>query len=325
MFKASRSDDSRAANSGLLAAVSVFALLIATFRFPVAPAWVVPALSVWAPAQSRGPQLAALPPSADGDSPPSKPVVAPATNPAGNPPKPPLPTPAVASPPRSATGMDISQYQCGDIPVGRTQIAVVQVSRGSLSGPPNPCYVAQARWAGPGMQTYIYMNGVADPTGAVAASGSSGTCAGQARCLGYNFGWNWTQRWVRYSRAFGVHPGKWWLDVEKDSGWTDPATNSAVILGALDALRSDGISAGIYSSATQWNAITGGLVIPGVSLWVPGAGNLDGPGYSATGLCANGSQAFAGGHIKYVQYGYTGNFPGAYPGPPSPYDLDYAC
>lgn len=359
MFNTPRREESRAANGGLLTGLFAFALLGALVRLPASPMWMAPALSACGITSSacpyggptsavatatpahgmpRGPVLAPLSPSQSGATPPGLAYSlagangAAGSNFAGYPdgttipvPRTPLPTPAHAWSPKASRGMDISQYQCGDIPVARAQIAVVQVSGGSLSGQANRCYAAQAQWAGRGIQAYIYLNGVPTPTAASDTTGSGRSCAGNSRCTAYAFGWNWTQHWVAYSRSSRTHPGKWWLDVEKDSGWSDTGTNSAVILGALDALRSDGISAGIYSSASQWNAITGGLQVPGVDLWVPGAGNLTGPGYSATGMCADASQVFAGGHVRYVQYGYTGNFPGAYSGPSSPYDLDYAC
>ena len=221
--------------------------------------------------------------------------------------------------------MDISQYQCADIPPGRFGIAVVQVSGGIFDGAPNPCYTAEAAWAGPNMEAYIYMNGVPFPAPAAALAGPLGVCHGDAPCIGFNFGWNMAQRWVAYSKSVGVHPRKWWLDVEKDSGWTDQGTNRLVIQGAVYALQTDHLSVGIYSTSTQWNAITGGMTLPRVELWVPGAGSLTGAGYTATQFCSDPSQAFAGGRIKYVQYGYTGGFPGAYPPPAPAYDLDYAC
>lgn len=222
--------------------------------------------------------------------------------------------------------MDISNYQCGSIPAARPALAVVQVTGGTFYGSPNSCYKAQAAWAGPHMEAYIYMNGIPSPPPAAAYHGRAGSCGpGAAPCIAFNYGWNNALRWVKYSDSVGVHPKKWWLDVEKNSGWADQGVNRFVIQGALAALRESHQSVGIYSNATQWNAITGGMTVPGIDLWVPGAGNVSGPGYTATQFCSDPSQAFAGGKVKYVQYGYTGSFPGAYPAPGAPYDLDYSC
>lgn len=113
--------------------------------------------------------------------------------------------------------------------------------------------------------------------------------------------------------------------METGSGWTDAGTNDQVIRGALDALRAAHLPYGIYSSSRQWNMITGGWSIPGVQIWVPGAGNLRGPGYTATAFCGDPSERFAGGVMRYVQYGYKGGFPGSWRGPAPQYDLDYAC
>lgn len=222
--------------------------------------------------------------------------------------------------------MDISNYQCGSIPAVRPAIAVVQVTGGRFYGGPNPCYTAQAAWAGSNMETYLYMNGVPFPAPAVSYNGPAGACGPSVPpCVAFNYGYNYALGWVHYSDSVGVHPRKWWLDVEKNSGWTDPGVNRLVIEGALSALRASKVQVGIYSNSTQWNAITGGMSVPGIDLWVPGAGNVSGPGYTAASFCADPSQSFAGGRVKYVQYGYTGSFPGAFPGPAPAYDLDYAC
>ena len=227
--------------------------------------------------------------------------------------------------PSGSTGVDISQYQCGNIPGSHYRISVVQVSGGGINRPPNACYPAEAAWAGSDLQTYIYMNGLPNPAPVEAANGPAGACGSNTSCLGYNFGWAWAQHWVAYSNSAGPVSRQWWLDVETGSGWTDPATDGQIIRGALDALRSHGLATGIYSNAHQWSLVTGGLMLPGTALWVSGAGNVSGPGYTATNFCADPSQAFAGGNVKYVQYGYTGTFAGAWSGPASPYDLDYAC
>ena len=49
------------------------------------------------------------------------------------------------------------------------------------------------------------------------------------------------------------------------------------------------------------------------------------PGFTATASCNSGGHSFAGGRLALVQWGYPGQFPGAYQGPISPYDQDYAC
>lgn len=225
-----------------------------------------------------------------------------------------------------STGLDIAQYQCGDIPKTRPRIAVVQVTDGTINGGPNPCYLAEARWAGPNMSAYIFMDGLPNPAPAESMSGQAGNCRpAEGGCQAYNFGWNWSRRWVQYSRSVGINPRLWWLDVENTGGWGSVTINDLTIQGAVAGLRSEGATVGFYSTPGQWAGIAGSLTFPGAQVWSAGAGNLSGPGYTATQFCTSGNEGFAGGHLALVQWSYTGSFPGAYSGPATPYDHDYAC
>jgi len=237
-----------------------------------------------------------------------------------------------------AVGYDVSNWQCGQILPTATQIGVVQVSDGYLNSPqPNPCYVAEAAWAGPSMSSYIFMNPLPNPVPPEALTGPAGSCAssGPSTCAGYNFGYYWASHWVVYSRSVGVNPEFWWLDVELN-GFPPFATdsssqviNSAVIEGAYAGLRAQGVVGGIYSTALQWGEITGNLPYLGAApLWVPGGGNISGGTYSAQSICAGSAgpdyEPFAGGFISMVQYGLVGNgYSG--PTPPGGLDMDYSC
>ena len=237
------------------------------------------------------------------------------------------PVPA-APPARSAgsTGFDISGYQCGIIPSAPATAAIVQVTGGALNAPPNPCLVQEAAWAGDHLTAYIYLDGLPNPAPRESLVGPAARCARRSlMCRAYDFGFAWAGHWVAFSRHHGVNPKLWWLDVEAGAGWTRPAANAGVIGGAADGLRSQGASIGIYSTPYQWATIAGTLAFPGVPLWIPGAGRLTGGGFTATAYCKSGGQRFAGGHVAMVQWGYTGQFPGAYGGPPSRYDQDYVC
>jgi hypothetical protein len=203
---------------------------------------------------------------------------------------------------------------------------IVQVSGGSLNGRPNPCYRHEAAWAGHHLEAYIFMDGLPTPAPHEASHGPAGLCRGNVGCESYNFGWAWTNRWIKWARAQGTSPQRWWLDVETTGQWSANAgSNARVIAGALAALKKAGLPVGVYATGLQWNSITGGLPLKGVPLWVAGAGNVRGPGYTAANYCASANESFAGGRVTLVQYGYTGSFPGAYTGPRVPYDLDYAC
>jgi hypothetical protein len=176
------------------------------------------------------------------------------------------------------------------------------------------------------MSAYIYLDGLPNPVPPESRQGPAARCAAaNPDCQAYDFGYNWARHWVDYSRHLGINPRLWWIDVEGGSGWTTTASNDGVIRGAVDGLRAAGTRVGIYSTPLQWAAIAGSLAFPGTPLWTPGAGNLDGPGFTATSYCRSGGTSFAGGHVTLVQWGYTGAFPGAYQGPSAPYDMDYAC
>jgi hypothetical protein len=225
----------------------------------------------------------------------------------------------------NSAGVDLSQYQCGDIPNGPTEIAVVQVTGGSIDSAPNSCYVQEANWAGKHMSAYIYMDGLPGLGDPSAMNGPKGACdPADPGCQSYNYGYNWARHWVQYSHSVGVYPRLWWLDVERYSGWNGADSNNLVILGALAGLHSMKVVPGIYSSPAQWQEITGGLDLHGMPIWVPGAGNASGPGYTAENYCRSSDYWFGGGRLMLVQYGYQGSFAGSYDGATN-YDLDYSC
>ena len=238
--------------------------------------------------------------------------------------------------PPGGTGYDISRFQCpqngGSIPSNSTPVAVVQASNGSInSAKGNDCYQEEAAWAGSNISAYIFMNELPSPAPPESMTGPAGNCSSSdVNCQSYNFGYYWAAHWVAWSRAQGVNPTLWWLDVEAPSTWwanQPTSSNAAVISGAVQGLRASGVLAGIYSTALQWGEITGNsLSFPNIPLWVPGAGNVTASAYSATSFCAGTAgpyyQPFAGGKIVLVQYGYSAN---GYTGTSSPYDQDYAC
>jgi len=234
--------------------------------------------------------------------------------------------PVMAASSLGLSGLDISQYQCGDIPAAARSIAIVQVTAGDLSKGPNPCYTREARWAGRALAAYVFVDGLPHPAPPSSRYGPAGHCGiGKVGCQSYNFGWNWARHWVAYSRRVGTSPKLWWLDVEGGSSWTTTASDDLVIEGAIAGLRSAGVEVGLYSTPYQWHQIAGSLAVPGVPIWMPGAGNLAGPGYTAADYCDSGGHAFAGGVLRLVQWGCRGSSAGSYTGPDTHYDMDVAC
>ena len=110
---------------------------------------------------------------------------------------------------------------------------------------------------------------------------------------------------VSVSGAASAYP--WWLDVETVNTWqtgtAGQAMNVADLQGMAAALTSAGASVvGAYSTATQWNQITGGTTtaaagsLYGMPDWIPGARTLS----AATSNCKLSS--FTGGRVTLTQW-----------------------
>jgi hypothetical protein len=93
---------------------------------------------------------------------------------------------------------------------------------------------------------------------------------------------------------------QWWLDVETANTWsTSTVANSADIQGMLDYFQSNAVSAGVYSTAYQWQVITGGIHVA-APVWLAGAGS------QSTAVAWCGSIGFTGSRVSAVQYAPSG-------------------
>jgi hypothetical protein len=229
--------------------------------------------------------------------------------------------------PPGSSGYDVSKWNCGALPPGAKSFAVVQIA-GATGGYLNPCYATEAEWAGSNMAAYIYTTELPALGEASAMTGPAGHCGpADSGCQSYNYGYYWARSWVATSRSQGIYPNLWFLDVEQPPTWGNfpPSSNARLISGEVAGLRSYGVIPGIYSLPYQWGVITGGLQLPGIALWIPGAGNISTPTDSAPSalqICAGSAPLytpFAGGVPVLVQ---TGWFSSPYPGK---YLTDYAC
>jgi len=89
--------------------------------------------------------------------------------------------------------------------------------------------------------------------------------------------------------------------VETMNDWNgDPGLNAAVIQGAIDYLRDQARTPGVYSTSYQWGVIAGGFAPPGVIGWVAGASDEN-----DLGMC--GQPLWPGGVVVMFQY-LTGDF-----------------
>jgi hypothetical protein len=190
-----------------------------------------------------------------------------------------------------ATGYDVSWPQCGGAMPPSSQVAIVGVDDGHPFSQ-NPCLQQEAQWASTAKQRAQYMV-VDSPVGwssphvlEYAYHGPAGDCtATDYACQSYNWGYNAAYADVQYASSQGATSRQWWLDVELPSStsidpsgadcyqanfWVcDPKLNSLVVLAAVTALREQGNQVGVYSTKTQWQAITGGMPL-GTPIWIAG-------------------------------------------------------
>ncbi|HZO78984.1 MAG TPA: hypothetical protein VFB39_13150 [Solirubrobacteraceae bacterium] len=230
------------------------------------------------------------------------------------------------------TGYDISYPQCGrTYPTGQA-FGLVGVN-GGLANDENGCLGSEIAWAqaSPGLTSpsqapaSIYIN-TADPGPAPGVtdwphSGTDqyGSChGGWSKACAYVYG---EQRATySYNLVGASHPdlaseAPWWLDIETSNTWATSSVhgykglNIVAIQGFIAGLTSQGAAApvGVYSSTTQWKAITGltaqttrsafGSSPPA---WVAAASTLKG----AHSVCS--STAFTGVKPTLAQYSSNG-------------------
>jgi hypothetical protein len=235
---------------------------------------------------------------------------------------------AWASPPSAAHGHDVSHPECGqDLPTGGA-FGIVGINGGKPFSA-NPCLAAQYRWAltrPSGAAVYVNAGNPA-PTSAHywARSGSSDPAlcvdAGSTTDVGcaYDYGWHAAAYALTTARRLGtaVLDRPWWLDVETSNTWNgDGRSNTAVVQGMYDYLHGHGVArVGLYSTAYQWQSITGGYTAataaryrerwsPAVfpdyplhqaPLWVATGGD-------GSGARASCSTSFTGGPTRMVQF-----------------------
>jgi hypothetical protein len=197
------------------------------------------------------------------------------------------------------TGNDVSYPQCIEtLPSGQA-FGIVAVNEG-LANNTNPCLAAEISWAqastGAARQPRVslYVN-TADPGNHRVADWPTdnndpltghrvfdpyGTCTGgNNQACAWQYGWDMADL---DAQARGVpDPGRyrWWLDVETLNSWESSSRNNRADLeGMVSYFHRIGATAGLYSTARQWDPIVG-PVPPASPLyrlpdWIPGAKTL---------------------------------------------------
>ena len=237
-----------------------------------------------------------------------------------------VPAAAAAAPPPARDllardrGFDVSYPQCGAALPGGADFAVVGVD-GGRPFDVNPCLAEQIAWArGFGRPAY-YVNtanpgprlsdhwplGQRAPRRCTRAKPDSEACA-------FDYGVNAAKDAFARARAAALSAGApdvrrstWWLDVETHNTWESLEygetrkylrNDTAVLAGMKHALLRRGVRAvGVYSTAHQWERITGGASLGQAPVWYAGVGSRS--------LAASRCRArfsFTGGPVRMTQY-----------------------
>ena len=216
-------------------------------------------------------------------------------------------------------GYDYSYIQCGT-PAPAGSFGIVGVNAGYPFTYYNKCLAAEYAAATGTGDAAVYMNTGYDPTYTAidgihttqVCASASGTVAGtQSQQAAWAVGCSEAQRDLSYASAqSAAAPTAWWLDVEIANSWstTDLTLNTYTIQGIVATLRqSTSVPVGVYSTASQWTAITGGYQAPVDANWVAtGQRTVK----RAKQFC--NSIGFTGAKVWLVQYAGT-------------YDHDLAC
>jgi hypothetical protein len=205
-----------------------------------------------------------------------------------------------------SNGYDVSYVQCGaTAPAGA--FGIIGVNAGYPFTYYNSCLATEFAAAQKTGNAAVYINTGYDPTyTAVDNVHTTQDCATKGASVpatlpqqkAWAVGCSEAQRDAL--RASATSPKAWWLDVETGNSWStsDLSLNRYTIQGIIDTLRpSLAVPIGIYSTAFQWNSITGGYSAPVDADWLAtGQRTLK----RARQSC--GSTGFTGAPIWLVQY-----------------------
>jgi hypothetical protein len=197
------------------------------------------------------------------------------------------------------TGNDVSYPQCNiTLPTGQA-FGIVAVNDG-LANTTNPCLAAEISWAQASTggtrqpSAALYVNtadpgssGVTDwpqtnydPFSGNRVADPYGNCSGgNDQACAWQYGWDLADLDAQTRGVPSPGSFRWWLDVETINTWQSSAReNRADLEGMVSYFGHIGATAGIYSTAKQWDPIVG--TVPRTSPlyrlpdWIPGAKTL---------------------------------------------------
>jgi len=157
----------------------------------------------------------------------------------------------------SSIGVDIG-YPNGSISIPSVSFGIVGVTRGLIYS--NNEFLASQVSNFSNLSLYVNTGLNASSLSQHYQQAQVG-CYDDANCAAYNYGHNAGIAAIQYAQLQSINTHTaWWLDVEAANSWTkDFAQNKQSLQGEIDALNASGATmVGIYSTATQWNDITGG-------------------------------------------------------------------
>lgn len=237
-----------------------------------------------------------------------------------------LPATAAAGRPAPApTGYDISYPQCGGAFPTNVLFGIAGVNDGIVYSA-NPCLgtgdgPSELAWAEQSDATAILYASTADPGPTLSSHWPTGQtwpeycdpAATDSAACSYDYGWNAAadsyrdavNAYVSLGQAAAgatqtPAPNEWWLDVETANSWeANTANNVSDLEGAVAYLQSQSAtSVGFYSSATNWQTITGDTTaFSTLPSWRPSSGPRE---KTAQSFC--GTTGVTGGPVKYSQY-----------------------
>ena len=229
-------------------------------------------------------------------------------------------------------GYDVSYPQCGEALPTDAGFAVIGVD-GGRPFDPNPCLSEQLAWALTTSGRPAYYINTANPGPRLSDYWPLGqrtprTCTRKApdsEGCAFDYGWNAAKDSLSRARAAAravgapsVTASTWWLDVETTNTWETLEhgerpkyfrNDTAVLQGMARLLERRGVrTVGIYSTAHQWQRITGGASLDRAPVWYAGLGSAR----TAARRCSP-SFSFTGGPVRLTQFARNG------------FDADYRC
>ena len=217
-------------------------------------------------------------------------------------------------------GLDVSYPQCGSTLPTSADFAVVGVD-GGRPFDANPCLVEQIAWARTFGRPSYYAN-TANPGPRLSSHWPIGQRAPR-RCTrnnrnsedcAFDYGFNAAKDSFARARAAARSVGArdvadsvWWLDVEMHNTWQSLEhgerprflrNDTAVLAGMTKLLHRRGVRwVGVYSTAHQWQRITGGARLDRAPIWYAGTGTV-----RNARIHCRPTYSFTGGRIRMAQF-----------------------